>query len=220
MFYNIISSNSGFNFIFDTANGKFQWIINPVKDDYKNKRFECFNGTNTVSVIATFDEKGLKSYVFAKIIAVIIFFNIIIVIVILLYRWINGKDILKVQPKKSQNKEEAQDKMVNPQDSESRRTGLKESSTWLRVFKLFWIPLVYFLVGIILTVILILVTRFSEDSVVEVYEDICGWEILLILFGIYMFTAICLLVVLIIIVVKKVMETEKQQKGLLELHPS
>lgn len=76
----------------------------------------------------------------------------------------------------------------------------KTSSSLRKTIKGFWFPLVYFVVGVLLIVILILVTRFSEDSVVEEYDNICAWGILLILFGIYVFVAICLFVALTLIV--------------------
>lgn len=71
-------------------------------------------------------------------------------------------------------------------------------STLRKAIKLFWLPLVIFVVGVLLTFVLILVTRFSEDSVVEEYDNICGWGILLICFGIYVLIAICLFVALIV----------------------
>lgn len=79
----------------------------------------------------------------------------------------------------------------------------KTPSTLRKAIKIFWLPLISFVVGVLLTFVLILVTRFSEDSVVEEYDNICGWEILLILFGIYVFIAICLFVALIVIVLHR-----------------
>lgn len=51
----LTTSEGAFEFAFDTTNGIFLLTINPVKEEYNNKVFECHDGTTSMNFTAKVD---------------------------------------------------------------------------------------------------------------------------------------------------------------------
>lgn len=184
-----LTDDSGYTFEYDTTNGIFRWTIKRAKGEYKDKLFECFDGTNTEGVTAKFENSGGVSFIYVIVMTVA---EGISIIVILGTAWYQLKKV-------------------------NASAATPGEITLFKVIWSFLLPLVIVIAGVLLTVILILITRFVNDSIIEYYDGLCCWEILLILLGIYIAIPVVLMEIMMVVVYRQAKKIKQATGGTLTL---